>query len=86
MLTFQRSGDGRLYGGLLSCPTWLFHSPVDRAGVRAGIVGLPEVEVVPVYFSTGPAVGQCHLSEGSQRYQCGAKEEGGTHQKPFPHG
>lgn len=41
-------------------------------------MGLPEMEVVPVHFSTGPVVGQCHLPEGGQRHQRGAKKEGGN--------
>lgn len=55
------------------------HSPMDGEGVRAGAVGLPEVEVVPVHVTAGPAVGQCHLPQGGQRYQRGAEEEGGRH-------
>lgn len=44
------------------------HSPVDGEGVRAGALGLPEVEVVPVHVASGPALGQCHLPQGGQRH------------------
>lgn len=39
-------------------------------------MGLPEMEVSPVYFIKGLALGQCSIPEGSQCHQRGAKEEG----------
>lgn len=39
-------------------------------------MGLPEVEVSPVYFITGLTLGQCRVPEGGQCHQCGAEEEG----------
>lgn len=39
-------------------------------------MGLPEMEVAPVYFIKGLALGQCRLPEGGQCHQCGIEEEG----------
>lgn len=39
-------------------------------------MGVPEMEVSPVYFTKGLTVGQCSIPEGSQRHQCGAEEKG----------
>lgn len=39
-------------------------------------MGLPEMEVTPVYFFKGLALGQCRLPEGGQCHQCGIEEEG----------
>lgn len=39
-------------------------------------MGLPEMEVSPVYFVKGLTLGQCSIPEGSQCHQCGAKEKG----------
>lgn len=39
-------------------------------------MGLPEVEVSPVYFIKGLTLGQCCLPEGGQRHQRGTEEEG----------
>lgn len=52
--------------------------------MRAGAVGLPEVEVVPVHVSAGPAVGQRHLPQRGQRHQRGAQEEGGRRPAAHP--
>lgn len=51
-------------------------SSLDTTWIRAGPVGLPEVEVSPVYFFKGLTLGQCCLPEGGQCHQCGIKEEG----------
>ena len=39
-------------------------------------MGLPEMEVSPVYLVKGLTLGQCCLPEGGQCHQCGVEEEG----------
>lgn len=39
-------------------------------------MGVPEVEVSPVYFAKGLALGQCGVPEGSQCHQRGTEEKG----------
>lgn len=51
-------------------------SSLDTARVRAGPVGLPEVEVSPVHFIEGLTLGQRRVPEGGQRHQRGVEEEG----------
>lgn len=46
-------------------------------------MGLPEVEVSPVYFTKGLTLGQCCLLEGGQRHQCGTEEEGMQGGRPW---
>lgn len=51
-------------------------SSLDTTWIWAGPVGLPEVEVSPVYLIKGLTLGQCRLPEGGQCHQCGIEEEG----------
>lgn len=39
-------------------------------------MGVPEMEVSPVYFVKGLTLGQCGIPEGSQCHQCGTEEKG----------
>lgn len=58
-------------------------SALDTPWIRTGPVGFQEVEIPPVHFTEGPALGKCSVSEGSQCHQCRVKEEGRDMQSHF---
>lgn len=51
-------------------------SALDTPRIWTGPVGFQEVEIPPVHFAEGPALGKCSISEGSQCNQCRVKEKG----------
>lgn len=51
-------------------------SALDTPRVRTGPVGFQEVEIPPVHFTEGSALGKCSIPEGSQCNQCRVKEKG----------
>lgn len=51
-------------------------SALDTPRVRTGPVGFQEVEIPPVHFTEGSALGKCSIPEGSQCNQCRIKEKG----------
>lgn len=56
---------------------WPWLHSMEEEGPGAGFMGLPQVELLPVYVSSSSSLGERHLPEGGQRSECTTPQEGG---------